>query len=587
MTPLDFNRICAKLRQAPIPKMHQLLGRISRRNSPLLLELVNYQDRGRWNAPARVRSATNSTRYGRKSRQSQHSARGMRSAQTPRQTSGALIARARLTRLAALSIIASLLTGCMGLEQTDADIARQSLLAKQRKEELAAAQRGEVIFDPTPYYGSEVIAEKGRRNGKPLPKSAEGARSFILDGQRLTIKDLASQVTAQTGIDTQIRTKYITPTGDILEVPIGGTVNIKHEGTLSRALDKAARLLDVGWEYDGKVISFDRMVTRDHRISLPYGKNELKSDVSSLNEAAGSATMSRSFEALDPWSELMAALKVVAPKPAEVSGSPLAGRITVFGPPSVQAKATKVLREFEQTFATRVGLEIGVYFVDFDRSDEFGIGLVGDRTINGTTLAATGVAGSLTGNGIVTLSRAASDAISFKALASDSTVVDHKLASRIMQTGTGNTINLSNTQRYVAQTSNTTDSNGNVSTSVQTESVDDGLVIQVFPRLVANNKVQLYMHILENDLTRLETFETGSTTVQLPQVSRRTIPHELILTPGETTILSGYERERASRDNSGTGRPRFLGLGGTQNGARSKVMMVIAVRVGILASPGS
>ena len=187
----------------------------------------------------------------------------------------------------------------------------------------------------------------------------------------------------------------------------------------------------------------------------------------------------------------------------------------------------------------------------------------------------------------MTLSRAASDAISFKALASDSTVVDHKLASRIMQTGTGNTINLSNTQRYVAQTSNTTDSNGNVSTSVQTESVDDGLVIQVFPRLVANNKVQLYMHILENDLTRLETFETGSTTVQLPQVSRRTIPHELILTPGETTILSGYERERASRDNSGTGRPRFLGLGGTQNGARSKVMMVIAVRVGILASPGS
>jgi type II secretory pathway component GspD/PulD (secretin) len=328
------------------------------------------------------------------------------------------------------------------------------------------------------------------------------------------------------------------------------------------------------------------MVTQDYNVSLPFGTTELASSVSSLNDGAGSASMKRSMETMDPWSELGAALTRAAPQPAEVSGSPLAGRVTIFGPPSVQRQAAKVIADFEEAFATRIGLEVGVYFVDFDHSDDFGVGLGLGRIVGGTNIGITGAAGALSGNGVVTLSRSESNAINFKALARDSTVVDHKIASRIMQSGTGNSINLSSTEYYVARAT-TTNNSGTTSTSIETSSVDDGLVIQALPRLVAGNKIQLHLHILENDLTQLQSFESAGTTVQLPKVSRRAIPHELLLSSGETTILSGYERERASRSNTGTGSPRFLGLGGSAQGGRQKVMMVIMVRANILPANGS
>ena len=108
---LDFTEICAKLRQAPnvdvirddrsavdedtLVRMaasehaitapaNKSLQDVGHRNSPLLLELVNYQYRGRRNAPADVRSATDSTRYGARRRVSMPQPRACRQRATPR-----------------------------------------------------------------------------------------------------------------------------------------------------------------------------------------------------------------------------------------------------------------------------------------------------------------------------------------------------------------------------------------------------------------------------------------------------------------------------------------------------------------------
>jgi hypothetical protein len=113
------------------------------------------------------------------------------------------------------------ISGCVATSKAESDIARKSLLAKQRQEELAAAQRGEVIFDPTPYYGSEVIVEKGRKNGKALPSRVEGARGFtVAIAQRTGLKGIAGLIEEQTGIPVNIRTKYLTPDGKLCSASI-------------------------------------------------------------------------------------------------------------------------------------------------------------------------------------------------------------------------------------------------------------------------------------------------------------------------------------------------------------------------------
>ena len=426
---------------------------------------------------------------------------------------------------------------------------------------------GEVHRVDRPYYGEAVVVERGATKGKPLPKAVEGARSFNLPGTRLTMMEVAEAVTKQTGIVAKVKTRYITEEGS-LTVPIGGSVKLKHEGSLSSALDKVAASLDVDWEYDGTAIIFNRMVTRDYRVSLPIGKSSLKTNINGISGGSRSVSMTRNIAEFSPWDDLEASLARVAPPPGAVTISQNAGRVSVFGPPSVQKAAARVIESMEKTFSTRIGLEVAVFFVDAEKSDDFGLGMQLGTRIGTTDAAITGIAGVLSGNGVATLSRGA-NALNFKALAKDSSVVDYRIGSTIAQSGVISPIILTRAQNYVAK-STTTTADGVSSTSIETATVDTGISIHALPRLIGKNKIQLSLTLLQNDLTSLDSFESGTSTVQLPTIDQRAIQNDTVLAPGETLILSGYEQESSSRSNSGAGRAGFFGLGGTPKARSAK-----------------
>jgi type IVB pilus formation R64 PilN family outer membrane protein len=472
------------------------------------------------------------------------------------------------------------LTGCDGIKAADEATGRVTRLTADQKDRQSAAMRGEIHRLDRPYYGEAVVVERGATKGKPLPKAAEGARSFTLTGARLSINDVAAEVTKQTGLVVKIKTHYITPEGDSLTVPIGGTVKIKHEGSLSSAMDKIAAFLDVEWDYDGTAITFNRMVTRDYRVSLPIGTSSLQTNIDGINGGSRSVTMNRNIPEFSPWDDLEASLARAAPPPGAVNISRNSGRVSVFGPPSVQKAAARVIESMEQTFSTRIGLEVAVFFVDAEKSDDFGLGLKLASNSTNPSAAFTGVAGVLSGNGVATLSRGA-NAINFKALAKDSSVVDYRIGSTIAQSGVISPIILTRAQNYVAK-STTTTSNGVSSTAIETATVDTGVSIHALPRLISKNKIQLSLTLLQNDLTSLESFVSGSSTVQLPTIDQRAIQNDTVLAPGETLVLSGYEQESSSRSNSGTGRASFFGLGGTAKGSKRKIKMVVMVRPALI-----
>jgi len=472
------------------------------------------------------------------------------------------------------------LTACDGIQAADESLGRVTRLTADQKERQSAAMRGEVHRVDRPYYGEAVVVERGATKGKPLPKAVEGARSFSLAGNRLSMSDIAQEVTKQTGLVAKVKTRYLTPDGDSLTVPVGGSVKIKHEGSLSSALDKVAASLDVDWEYDGTAIIFNRMVTRDYRVSLPVGKSSLKTNINGISGGSRSVSMSRNIEEFSPWDDLTTSLARVAPPPGAVTISQNAGRVSVFGPPSVQKEAARVIESMEKTFSTRIGLEVAVFFVDAEKSDDFGLGMQLGTRIGTTDAAITGIAGVLSGNGVATLSRGAK-ALNFKALAKDSSVVDYRIGSTIAQSGVISPIILTRAQNYVAK-STTTTADGVSSTSIETATVDTGISIHALPRLIGKNKIQLSLTLLQNDLTSLDSFESGTSTVQLPTIDQRAIQNDTVLAPGETLILSGYEQESSSRSNSGAGRAGFFGLGGTAKGSKRKIKMVVLVRPALI-----
>lgn len=487
-------------------------------------------------------------------------------------------------RTATISVvIVAGLSACDAIKEADGLVADVSKRSADEQARLRAAQRGQLHEVNRPYYGDAVQVERGSRSGKPLPKSLEGARSISITtaGSAVDIRTLADLVSQQAGMPVNIRTVYSLPDGQVIKIPIGSTMRVEHQGSLSKLLDQIGARMDLAWSYDGKAITFDRMVTRRYSVPIPVGGSNLTASIGGIQGGNRTVSYSRDIGGYDAWADLQAQLEAVAPPPAQLTFAQSSGRVSVFGPPSVQSRAAAVIADYDDVFSTRIGLEVAVYFIDADKSDEFAIGLSGSGSHGGIT----GVVGALTGNGVATLKNDFGS-INFQSIAKNDAVVDYRFGSQIAQSGVIAPIVLTQSQNYVAKTTSTTDQNGNVSTSVETATIDTGISIHALPRLVKNNRIQLSLTLLQNDLTELESFNSGSSTVQLPRVNERALQNDSVLSPGETLILSGYEQDRASRSNAGAGKPKFLGLGGRTKGDVGKVRMVVLVRPAIIPAAG-
>ncbi len=491
--------------------------------------------------------------------------------------------RARLRRatcrLAVFSLALSALTAlaaCDGIKSANDTTARLSKLTGDQRDRLRAAGRGKVHVVDRPYYGEAVVVAQGTQSGTPLPAALEGARSINIDtrGSAVGIKALATLIKKQTDLPVNIRRVYSLANGDVIQIPIGSKMVLKHEGALSKVLDKIAARMDLAWRFDGTAITFDRMVTKRYSLSLPTGTSKVDTSIGGLEGSGRSVSHNHSAGGYDPWDDLSTQLAAVAPPPATVTTSKSAGRVAVFGPPSVQRKAAEVIEDFEAIYSTRIALEVAIYFIDADKSDDFAVGL----SAAGSEGSLTGVIGALAGNGVATL-RKGGKSISFKALAQQGSVVDYRLASTIAQSGVVAPIVLTRSEGYVASTTSTTDSNGVVTTSENIATVEEGISIHALPRLVDRNKIQLSLTLLQNTVD-LKDSDAG--TVKLPTVDQRAIQNDSVLAPGETLVLSGYEQESATRANKGTGLARFIGLGGSAKGKTRKIRMVVLVRPAIL-----
>ena len=487
--------------------------------------------------------------------------------------------------LAALLGAALALPGCDAGIRSDAESGLENgrRLTAAERARMRAVQRGELLREEKPFYGAAVEVERGAVNGTPLPRRLEGARGISLRlGGQADVETVAAAITAATDVPVNIRTRYVLEGGEVVSVPIGTRMAVNdYEGALSAFLDRVSARMDVAWSYDGAVVTIDRMTRRTWRIALPLGTTEVSN---TLNSDRGLSVTNTST--LDPWSDLEARLEPLAPPPARVTLAPAAGRVEVFGPPTVQKAVGEVLEDVAATARMRIGLDVAVYFIDSDRADEFGMGMnvtgrAGEVSA-GIIAAATGQAAS----GLI-LSRG-DDVISFEALARDSTVLDYRLASSVAQSGVFTPIALTEERSYIRNvTRERADDNNAGTTTYEIAELKTGLAIAALARLVEDRQIQLALVFSQRALRGFDQDVLARTgTVQAPTVDNREIRNQTVLSPGETLVLSGYEQDVAIRADSGLGFLRRLGVGGGSEASRRKVRMVIFVRPTLIPSRG-
>ena len=479
---------------------------------------------------------------------------------------------------------ALVLSGCNAIRKdADAGIKSGQTQSAAQRARLKAVMNGEVIREERPWYGRAILAKPAPVRGKKLPARFEGARGFALKlpGQA-DVKTIAAAVTGGTDIQVNIRTRYILPNGDGVRVPIGTRMAVDYEGPLSAFLERMAARMDVAWDYDGTVINIDRMINRDYRIALPNGQTEYTSTATGLGTTN---TNIKTTRAIDIWKDLEDRLKPLAPPPARITVSPEAGRISVFGPPSVQALVKRIVEEAAVTAATRIGLEVAVFFVDSDKMDAFSSGLgispiLGETVISTNLEAAETFAGSDMPGGIsIANGRGRLD---FRALAKDRAVFDYRLGSSVAQSGVVSPIKVSRSVNYIKSVSTTQSSQraDETDTTTETDTVETGISIIALPRLVDHRTIQLSLTLVQSDLVDIVASRNN---VELPITEQREIRSETVLAPGETLVLSGYEMDVTRSEDRGLGVLRRIGLGGVSGRKRQRVSLIVLVRPTIVA----
>ena len=450
-------------------------------------------------------------------------------------------------------------------------------------------QRGEnasgVRIAGRPWYGSERDEGQGvRENGQALPDNLERMGGVALSiPTRTSLAEAAQLVSRTSGIPVALNLRLPAGGGEgeggaapTAEITALGQP-IQHDGPLSALLDRLAGEYDVGWRFDGGAITLTAFETRTWPLPVIPGTSSVSSDFSGLSGGADSVSISRTAE-IDDWAEIerLVSASIAAP-PAVVTMSPSIGRVSVTGRPSDLVAAGAIIEQTAALASHRISFEVGIYYLDADRSREFSRGLTRFAEFDGPEVLEPATELRAAAGKITILGAEANLGLGyqldFEDVAANDAVITHRTASTVTVSGSPAPIRLVSTRNYVSSVSVSEEGQQ----TIETDSVDDGISIQIIPRLIDRETLRLSLTVGQADLLGFDVFSN----VQLPRVDVRMLANDVVMAPGETLVLSGYEQGSANlRDESGL----LLSAGAS---GIERVMLVILVRPTLLPHPQS
>ena len=445
----------------------------------------------------------------------------------------------------------------------------------QLAEKSETIRRGGVVDAGRAFLGRNLSSNQNQytvSHGKPFPAKFEKRNALeMVIPEKANLEQIQLLMRELTGLNVVIRTR---------EQEIDKKIRINHKGPLSQLVRNIAAHYDLAWSFNGETITFDVMDTRSYNLPLPAANGNISAALQGVSVSSNSVSSNKNVT-LDPWAEITTALESIIEEPGTITTSQSTGQITVFAPVSIQEEAAKIIRLYDRLYSRRIGLEITTFYVDTQRSAELhtDIGFsitTGDITASlgrGITTAMQG------GIGVIPGSRA-SGSFNLRNLAASKAVTDYQMSNTVAQNGVVAPVVLTNSQGYVSEIQNGGEDQG---PSVSTNYIDSGISIYSLPRLMANGKIHLSIWVTQAELNGLETFNTGTGFVQLPDSDQRAVEYTLIMDPGETLIMGGYEQERAtSEDAGGLGGIGALGLRNNRKGETTRSRMVLMVRPTII-----
>jgi len=398
---------------------------------------------------------------------------------------------------------------------------------------------------------------------------------------------------------------------------------INWNGTLSGLLNLVAARTGTYWKYQNGEVRFFLTETRAFSVDALPGTTGLTASItnSGSNGSAGggggagggttgnagstsqTATVATN---LDIYKSIVSGIQSILAQsksasgggtsvqvPTSVSANESTGQIIVTAsPPELRAVAA-YLKPVNAEMTKNVMIEVHVYSIQLNQSNNYNLNLnvaLNNKGYGIQSLTQNGVPSNLQGPqaisgpsgegslsaGIVT--GPVNAQVVATALATQGNVSLVTSGSVIALNGLPTPLQVANVHSYVASSSTTQTAQVGSSTSLTPGQYTTGFSGTFLP-LVRGHHILLEYTINLTQNLGLQTFTSGTSTVQLPNLAMQAFMQRVSIKSGQTLILSGFEQTKSQVNRGGIGSAHFWGLGGGAGAMHDKTALVIIIHV--------
>jgi type IVB pilus formation R64 PilN family outer membrane protein len=393
--------------------------------------------------------------------------------------------------------------------------------------------------------------------------------------------------------------------------------NMNYVGTLQGFLELTCAKGGLSWDFHDGVITIRRFVTRVLALKALPGSSgfdaSLGRDGQTQTGTQGGAQSSGSQNSggyssnskvkmdstFSVWASVEDQIKTIKTPPGRYSISQATGTITVTDTKAAVDEIARIIDHENALLTRQIVMRVEVMSVKLTSAQQYGIdwSLVFNKVTNmvpwalsfsSPTSLVANTAGSL-GASVLTPTSGSPSAWSgsqamFNALQEYGKV-------KVVTTANAMTVNrqpvpVAITQQtgYLAEiTPAPAGSSGNVggTPGLTPGTVTTGFMLNLLPTILDSNSIllQFSMGISSLDSLDKQTSGTGSNqeSIQTPTISSTDFLQKVALRPGDTLVLSGYEREQGQYDKRTLTDKAPVGLGGSFNGSTDREAVVILV----------
>lgn len=469
--------------------------------------------------------------------------------------------RKSLLKLSVLTVAAAMLSACMfddipAGEETQNSVNKansaRGMMANRSSLRSGAVQVSDGIF--------MASTREDVSKGLNLPKRFQqpGAITFT-SREALPLSSILQRLTDITGIahTASFGASGVTVTaggepgetsqeasGNFINAATGGQVmRLNARDSLPDLLNKVGNHFSLDWSYEGNRVIFRDLVTKQYQISA---LSTSQTGSSSVGDVSSSSSV-------DVYKDIVEGLEGLVSENAKLSVGSSTGTLTVTASVADHAQVRKYIDQMNGMLNKQIAFDVNVLTVSLNRSRTTGL------DISSALIDSMGV---LPGESSVALG-ANFGSVSLGVSSGDVSVA--ALVQALSQQGevsvdTRAGVTTSNNRMvpvevvdeisFVASISVETDDNGNERFVPEPDTQDIGFKLQLFPRILNNREIMVQYSVNITELNELTSFGTGSSQVQLPNVSQTAFDQQAILESGQTLILAGFDRKRAEVEGS-------------------------------------